>query len=595
MAQDPVQETKVLVTKWHDRISTAKRWRDKLVQEKGWERYIDEYKGKYDVSLGDVVVPPINEVYAYTQTAMASLYARDPYIAVNPKRNASVLGAKILEAAVNYYWRTLDIKEDGNLEIMDAILVGHGINKVGTNVQTAGEGENLVIKNMRMFSSRVSWRDFLFNVGTQRIGKDSLWVAQRIMRPTDDVNMQYGCDLKGNAHPGLDEKTVKDTLYKDDIKFSALWEIWDARARMIYLIADEKTDKFLKEPAPWPEWLTEFPFQILSFNDVPDEAYPMSDIASWEPQLLEKIKIFTQNLQHVKRYNRQVFIKKGTMDESEKDKYELGLDGTVCETNESPEPNVKVFDLGTLPSDLYVMLDRLDGIKRHVSGQLEADAGGTTQTKTRTIGELRMMRAGSQSRNDRKIDRIEVHCKNIARHLLMNICGNMDVDRVVAITGKEPQEIIEAFEGAGIYDPTSRTIKFNADLIKGEYDVAVQPGSTLPLDKEVREQRLTAILETAAKFANATSLPPFLQTIIRELLSEYEIKSLEVAFEEQMANQTVVQANAMEDAEAERAKIKAETAKRDAQATQINVDTGIKTAQAIQQASAPQEELEPVS
>jgi hypothetical protein len=92
------------------------------------------------------------------------------------------------------------------------------------------------------------------------------------------------------------------------------------------------------------------------------------------------------------------------------------------------------------------------------------------------------------------------------------------------------------------------------------------------------------------------TLPPFIQTIIREILHDYEIKALEEAFEQQMAQETVQQANAMENAELERDKVKAETAKRDAQATQINVETGIKTAEAIATAQGLKEpELEPVS
>lgn len=579
---------KKLLTQWQDRINVSKKWRDSVSEDQGWERFIDEYKGTYDVVLGNIQVPPINEVYAYTQASVANLFARNPYLAVNPMTTGSIVGSYILEAALNYYWRVLKLKEELELEIMDTIHVGHAWNKVGTNVKTSGSGDQLKLESENLFSNRVSWRDMVFNVGSRRPPTDCLWIAQRIYRPTEDVKKEYGAraaKLEGSPHPNVDEKYRKNILYKEDINFSALWEIHDYRDRKIYLMSDETASDFLEDPKPWPDYVKEYPFQLLSFNEIPDEPYPMSDIKPWEPQILEKIKIFTQMLNHMKRWNRVAAVQKGKMTSQEKDKWEKGMDGTMVDVLGDPNGMMKLFDFGSLPPDIYLVLDRLDGVIRRMNGQPEWEQGGATRTGTRTLGELDKIQGGANARTARKQDRIETHCENIGRHLIAHMKANFDLPQMVRITGREPVEIIKAFATNGKFDASSQTIQFDKNDIKGEYDVSVQAGSTLPLDKLAREQQLKEILGMAVPLASAPSLPPFIAEVVKELLKDYEIKGLELAFDQQQKAIQAKEGEQAQTAQVEMDKVKAEGAKREAQAKQINVDTIIQGAQALGKAT----------
>lgn len=594
------QETK-LVKRWLDRLATSKKWRDQVRDDANWEKYVDEYKGKYDVVLGNIYIPPINEVYAYTQATIANLFFQNPYIAVNAKKTGTILGAYIWEAILNYWWRELKIKDEVELEIIDTIHIGHGWNKTGVNVKTSGSGDQLRLLRDSYFATRVSWRDMLVNVGCRRPPKDCLWIAQRIYRPTDDVKKDYGrpaAKLNGAPHPSIDEQYRKNIIYKEDINFSAIHEVWDARERKIYLIADENGDSFLEDPRPWPDWLEEYPYEMLQWNDVPDEPYPMSDIHTFNPQILETIKVFTQMLNHVKRWNRQMIIKKGTMTATEIDKFEKGIDGAILSavTTGDIQTAFKALDFGSLPPDIYMVLDRLTQLKASINGQPEFERGSMTKTSTRTIGELQLMKGGSGARTDRKLDRIERHCENIARHLMAFMKANFSVSEAARITGKEPPEIIKAFADQGKYDPVSQTINFTPEDIIGEYDVTIKAGSTLPLDKLTRDQILDQTLQASIPLAAAPSLPPFIAQIIKERLRDYDIKSLEMAFDQQ---QQTVQAQQDQQAQVQQAQVektKAETAKRQAQAEDINIDSVIKGATAVAKGHgviAPEASLKP--
>lgn len=587
------------VQKWHDRISVSRRWRDQVSQENNWENLLDEVKGKYDVTLGNIQVPPINEMFAYKDASLANLYYKDPFIAVNAKKDATILSAYILEAGVNHLWGELKLKADIELEISDGLFVGHAWNKTGNNTKTSGSGDLLCITEDSIYANRVSWRDMFMNVGCKNPPKDNIWLAQRIYRPTEDVKKDYpkvAKQLTGSTYPTLDAKYMKNIAFKEDFNYTAIYEVWDAHDRKIYTLADEVNNKYLEDPKDWPDWLDEFPYQFLSFHNTPDEAYPQSDVGPWEPLVKEKIKLFTMCLNFAKRWNRQMLMRKGVMGLQEIDKYEKGIEGAILQaaTTGDIQQAFKMLDWGSMPPDFFMLLDRLDSLMDRIRGQAAFSQGGVTKTSTRTEGELQLIKGGVDARTDRKQDRIETHCENVARHLIMQMKNNFDVPYIAKITGKEPPEIIDAFQKQGIFDPASQTIKFTKDQIKGEFDVSIKTGSTLPLNKEGRDALLNKVYQMSIPLAQAPSVPPFIAEIVKELLKDYEIKGLEVAFKEQQDAAAKKAEEQSQQASISDQKTMAETQKRQAQAQNVQIDTLIKGVQATGKATgilAPEESL----
>ncbi len=573
------------VQKWQDRMTVSRRWRDQVSSDNNWENFFKELKGTYDVVLGNNPVPPINEMFAYKDSMLSNLYYQDPYIAVNAKKDATILSAFILEAGVNHLWGELKMKGDIELEITDGLFCGHAWHKTGSNTKTSGSGDLLQITEDSIYSNRVSWRDMFMNVGCKNPPKDNIWLGQRIYRPTEDVKKDYprvAKQLTGSSYPSIDEKFMKNILYKEDFNYTALYEIWSAHDRMIYTIADEVNNKYLDDPKPWPEWQDEFPYDMLSFHNIPDEPYPQSEVGQFEPQVKEKIKIFTMILNTLKRWNRQLLTKKGAMGLQELDKFEKGIEGSILQASTTGDIQTafKMLDWGSMPPDFFIILDRLDALIDRIRGQTGFMQGGVTKTSTRTEGELQLIKGGADARTQRKQDRIENHCQKIAKKLIAQMKANFDVPYIAKITGKEPPEIIQAFMQQGIFDPRSQTIKFDKDAIKGEFDVSVKAGSTLPLDKESRDKILQNVYQMSIPLASAPSIPPFISEIVKEMLSDYEIKGLEQAFTQQEQTQEQKMQIASGDADVQNQKVQAETAKRNAQAQNVQVDTLIKGIQA---------------
>lgn len=566
------------VSLWQERISMAKRDQGRWADESGAEKFIREYSGDYGIVFHmrnrNVPIPPINEVFAYVQSDIATTYNRDPYITVNAKAGTTK-GAALWEVILNYNWRELKTKEELEYEIIDKDLVGYGFHKVGYAVNSIGKDETLKIDGEKLYSAWLSWRDVIWNIGSKRPPIDSRWMAQRIVRPLSEIKKKYpnAKGMEGSPDPDVDDESYKKSSYKDDIKVGVMWEIWDAQDNKIRLIAENLKDKYLEDPKPWPDYLDEFPFLMYWDFAIPGKSRPLSAIAPWEAQILEEMILLGSAINHSKRWNRQAFVKNGTIDDNSLDKYERGDDGAIIVYN-GDTADIKFADFGQLPTDFYLLMDRLQAIKRNINGQPEFTRGGVTKTGTRTVGELQLMQQGARGRQDRKVDRLETHCENIARHMMIHLKANFDFEESLKITGTVPQELIEAL--GENFDPVTGSVVFSPQDIEGEYDVDVKAGSTLPMDKQNRIQMMETILNSIAQVAAQKPLSHFMAALIQELLKDYDIKSLQEAYEMDVAEeeQAKQQSQGQEDITSQ--KVMAEAGKRQAQAEHIQTETEIK-------------------
>jgi len=573
---------------WLDRINTAKNYIKREYEEIGVDRFIAEYRGEYDVKLANMQVPPINEVYAYVDTLLSNLIFRDPYIAVNAKKTGTVQGAWILEQAVNYYWRELKTKEEIELELIDTALAGNGWHKNGIKVTSTGGSESLKV-DQKFFSNRVNFRDIVWNVGSRRPPFDCVWMAQRIVKPTMEAKKQYGdraTGLKGGKHPCLSDTEYEQAAFKDDLNFSTLWEIWDTETKEILLVAEDH-DRFLKKPVRWPEYLDEFPFSRLIFSQIPDYAFGIPDIKPQEPQILETIKLVAMFLNHVKRFSRQYAMRAGSIKESEVEKFEKGIDGAIIKINMaqgSLSEAIQPIQYAPFQPEVFNLLGILDQIKKNISGQPNINRGAPERTSSRTIGELEMIQEGSKSRTDRKIDRLETHIENIARHMIAHMQAHLDLPTMIKITGMPPQEILQAFQGK--INEQTLTLNFSKEEIQGEYDVEVRAGSTIPLNKTNETRILQSLLEQSVRLAGAKELPPLVETIIAEILRNLEVKSVESAFIQQRILQAQRLKNEVEGQDTKKLKDLADVEKRKAQAEKLRGDMAIDAVNALSQAAA---------
>lgn len=466
---------------------------------------------------------------------------------------------------MNYKWQVLGMKREMRKVIADAIgWAGHGWMKTGytadvTETKREKKGKkkgdtpeyetDTVIKDESIWSYRVSPTRITFN-NDEAIDPpyDCRWIAHELIKPLDTVKKMFpdANDLKasfittydaakdsdGNKIRSYTGSNKSQSFDRSGIEMVRLYEITDMDTRQILLLADDYW-KPLKDPREFPYEFKGFEYSMLRFNDVPDEPYPYSDLYAAEPQVWEITKLLSMALNHVKRYNRQLFMKKGAIDATEKAKMTQGIDGAVIEGSEPPVP----IEYAQLQVDIYNILDRLQVIFDTIVGQSAFDRGTTAQVKTRTLGEVNQIQRATGTRSSEKLDIVEDFTEEVAEKQLSLIRQYTDVPEFVAVTGLDP-----AMLNKFLQPPTAEMMGKMADQtgfwftkkdIEGKYDISVVAGSTKPLDLDYRNELLVQIL----RFGQALGFQPgdpASAEVGRELFQGLEMLGVEKAFEEKL-------------------------------------------------------------
>lgn len=544
------------VRRWHSLIQASMNRRQEVSEQYHWIDFIESFKGHFNItnvsSDPNIVIPPINLIYAYVKTEIPSLYLRDPHIEVIPKKGSSILSAKIRELAINYIWRTKKFKAETKKNIWDALIVGHSWFKSGYtgkfgSVEDGNGHVTEYIESEDFFGYRVPWKHITFNLESTDPPNDCRWIAHEVLRPLEDVqkNKRYKNteDLEGS--PLIDgelenkkSKSLKRNAFQSEVLWVKLFEVRDIVNKKIFTLA-EGHDQYLESPKDWPYKMKGFGFQFLAFNKINDEAYPIADVYMGEPQVMELIKIRAMQLDHLKRFNRQYESEKGNLDEEAKTNLSLGLTGAVIEPNQIG----KLIPISYPPiqSDIYAIEDRVRHDLGNVWGQSDQDRGANQKAPTRTIGELLQIQRSTQNRRSDKVDVVEDFLEDIARDQISLLMQFATEPFYVKLTGTEPKELLEqlkmrpsATNQTAVTD--SEGFTFNKEDIQGEFDIDIKAGSTIPLDRENKLNLLLQILELLPK-TGATPGGPLYGALAKEIAGELDLVVIEQALQEEVALQ----------------------------------------------------------
>lgn len=592
---DNTRNKKEEVKAWLSKVQQSENYRKSMSERYRWRDFIDEFKGHFRIANGssDIQINALNFVFAYIKTEIPALYLKNPYIKVNPKKSSSIQSARILEEAINYDWQHKKLKRENKKNIWDGKLIGHSWFKSGYtgNFGTVEDGNGETIETIvseDFFGYRVPWDCITFDLDSIDPPYDSAWICHTVWANLDDAkkNPRYKNTEKltgQSRRPPNSQNTDRDQ-YEDEKKV-ALKEVWDIKNQVVFTISDG-VDDYLEDPKPWPYAMRGYPFSFLNFNPVNDEAYGMSDVYMFESQVMELTKVRAMQLDHLKRGNR-MFGYNGQLTQEQRDTISMGITGTVIE-------NMDVTKFIALPyapwqSDGYTIEKLIKEDMINVSGQSPQERGATQQTTTRTFRELAQIARGAENRRAEQIDVVEDFVADIATKRIALMQQFADVQYYVRITGKNPQEIIQAIasrpsaqDDGAITNENGFT--FTKEDIQGEFDVEVVPGSTAPLNKDTMLSMMLDILQMLPTLG-VTPGGPVVGAIGRLLADAFQVPELKMAMEQEAQLQAQLKEEQQkQQEEAMHLKVASESAKMQLEAEKVATkqnDTLLKAIQAF--------------
>jgi hypothetical protein len=542
------------VRTWLSKIDMSERYRKKIAERYRWQQLIEEYRGYFAAlqNSTDIYVPSLNLIFAYVKSEIPSLYLRDPKIKVNAKKKSSILSSKILEKALNYIWRKKKIKRENKKNVLDSLLVGHSWFKTGYTGSFGtiedGNGNTFdFIDKEDFFGYRVSYENITFNPDAQDQPFDCTWIAHKVplTKPAAKKNTKWDLAdvswVAGNEENSIVRTTPGDDTppVEPDVERAIFYEVWDKSGGRKFIVSPG-VDHFIEKPGKMPYDMKGLPFSFLRLNEDPLCPYGIPDCFMFEPQVIELMKIRAAAIDHIKRYNRQLLLAQGHMDDDTKEQFMQGVTGAVLEVRTDGKPLGEIvapIPYPQLQTDMYAVEERIKEDMINVSGQSATERGATQKTTTRTVRELVQIQKGGDNRRSDKIDTIEDFVEDIASNLVALLQQLATEPFFVALTGETPEELMEQLKGrpsaakAGAIT-NERGFTFTKEDIQGEFDFEVVAGSTKPLDQEQKIQTLVSAYEMAMQ---SGMMPggPVQAWFANEFADEFDMEGLKMAIVEE--------------------------------------------------------------
>jgi len=512
---------------YRDEVKRSKKWREDEGYDRDWRRWIDLYRGKqYQQDLpGDKLM--VNLVFSTINTMAPAVAVNNPRFVVNARQPDKAAQAVVTEEILNYMWRQHSYQDEFRLSVNDNLIVGHGWCKVGYKFtkppeeKSTGEGDGdndaddvgiddrddvegnveseMNIEDDRPFLERISIFD-MFVDPDARNPKEMAWIAQRIWRPIQDVQVDsryLPAARKKVSSRGWSRWSNEDGDAREGEQpskgaksFCEVIEFYDIKRKTMCTFALDSDDAsgesgFLIKPRPMP-YAKGQPFEMLRNYEVADHFYPIGDVEQIEPLQLELNQTRTQMMNHRKRFQRKWLYERDAFDREGVQALEADIDNTMIPVMSDGNPASVIAPLPAVitPSEFYDQSAMISNDIDRVSGVTDYQRGATANTMKRTATEAAMIQDSANARAQDRLAAIEGSLSRLGARvigLMQQFMTGEQVARVVTMPGKA-------------------WIPYDADYIQGDFDFEVAAGSTEPMNETFRRQSAMQLVDASMPF-----------------------------------------------------------------------------------------------
>jgi hypothetical protein len=515
----PVKPKKKVGPKWGARIEAALRSRK--TQETEWTANKMQLLGRnYRVSglrRGDSVAL----AWAAFQQMIGAVYARNPDVIV--RETAAVLSepAKVLTAAINEDFKTMNMRHPARLAIADVFACGFGVvmerlqnDIVAAPFKYTPEGQKdekppktdedgiAVPQNQRYSLLRIHPEQILFDpFGVSPMLEDHKWIAidfypsvyevkNSDLFEIDDKTLKGMTRVRANPLESDRRRHFEDRVDDDpDDEFSqvVVREVWDRVNRKVFYLP-AGMDKVTGE-RDWPVELRFngqllFPVSLLYFNENPDVFWPIPEISTVRPQFEQYSILFRQILHDsVTKWRRALYrsdlFQKGHIDRLKSGgTFEMiGVDGNKWAGKQDWDLRqvFMMLDDPAVKGDQVAVLNMVKQAVYEVIGSGDLASAGFRSTRSAT--EAAALTDFLRSRLSTRTENMDAFFQRAATIHALFLQETLVENRSVELTNKE---------GLAIWR------EFDRDSIQGTFKFSVSAGSSKPQNTEAMRQEVIA-------------------------------------------------------------------------------------------------------
>lgn len=485
---------------WIRQIRKGLQFRKESAFEEKWPIWRKYYRNEFEPGI-----LPSNLFFKMIRTTVPRIYFRNPSISVISTKPGleNFIFAKLTERTDNKLLRQMKIKKHFKRQVQDTWMFGSGIGKLGFGSQFHSSPEGVgtteaplfqkgrerveynfdVIPNMPWYA-RLPVGSYVLPAGTVN-REDARWEAFLIRRPVGDVKVDTRLKNTSDIKPmkmSLDLRAYSSGQKLPPVDMIDMFEIRDKKTGMVFIISPQSTKKVLAIREDAYLRLGIEVGKMMVFNDDDERAWGLPDSQILEPQQREINEIRTITMYHRRLSTIKMLVRRGAILPEEAEKMLNSDIAALVWTEEDPDQAVKIIQAADIPdallkSEISVINDVREsmGFSRNEFGEFQGGRESPTATETQIV------KQASDIRVDERRDMMADLLVEIVEDVNSIIFNNWNEEQVVDVAGPA---------GVPIW------VKFRPSMLRrGKYEIKVDPDSSVPETKEVRERKAMIVYE----------------------------------------------------------------------------------------------------
>ncbi len=488
-----------------DKVLTdyKRAWEDKQRKDVLFREIYRRYRSYLDVSTettrSTLFIP---ESFTLVETVAPRLTARKPTFKVLPRESSDISDADTVGQLLSYQYDMMDLQQKIKRYSKQSLIYGTSFVKVGwDNDKKMPAVEPVDIADILGDPTTWSWeKGYIIHrhYMTDHELKNSKIKYQRL----NQLNQEDTTTL-------IDQQTKQDRLTIegrtldpkiDGHEILEWWGFVDGTIR-VRAVADRRV---LIRDEDTPFKLNELPFVAVFDQEVPFEKWGIGEI---EPILdLQDEENTTRNQRidekNLSIHNMWVVSKVSGIDH----RRIVSKPGGIILANDIN--GIKPLDKQNITQNSMEEIRLIKEDIRNATGVNDYIRGTGTGTDTATEVVSKTQEANQRFAD--KANNLEIALKKIGQWMVALNAQYLASDQIVRITGKYGTQME----------------KVTLDAIRGQYDIDIETGSSLPANPDIRRKQLTELLQVVAPFlTNPNGIPDGMRELLRTIIQSYDLKN----------------------------------------------------------------------
>lgn len=488
------------VSFWLQQIRKGIEYRKKYAREDEWERWRKYYRCQW--AKGTM---PTALYFKLLRTIIPRVYFRNPSISIVSAKPgpANLAFAHILERVDNRLIRSMKMKQQMKRIVQNAFMFGTGVGKLGygaefslitdavsTAAPMSAKGERveyneLIMPDMPWFMN-VHPGKFIVPSGLE-FYEDTRWSAMWIRRPLDDVQsdprFKNVKDLKpstgnlGDMTQDLGKTGIKRALDEVD-----LIEVRDKKFGKVFVLAPFMSNKVLFYEDDDLNVNGRHTFYTLRFNEDDEVFWGIPDSVVIDPLQREGNEIKTQIMRHRRLSLVKLLYLKDMIEEDQLEKLVSEDVMPAVAVKDFPDKVVKLMETGGIPRDLMIAAQDILQEARETVGFGRNQFGEFREgSEAATAFEAQVVAAASEIRVDERRDMVADMLVDIVTDMHEIVFERWGSEQVIDVAGPNGVQL---------------WVQFRGSMLKGgAYELSIDPDSSVPETKQVREAKAVRLYE----------------------------------------------------------------------------------------------------